>query len=228
MRVTERILTAVVVAVMAGLVVVPISQVVMRGVFTLPFIGAEELTRFLLICLVFLAYPLVVENGENIVMGELKAALPRPLRAAVNLAISVSAVVLCGFLAYVTAANILRNLMNATPTLGIPFVIFLGATLFGFASWARLLHRYPTALVMPFALLIPVSGIASGVLFLGESLAPMQALGAALVFAGLVVNVYGPRLRRARRRSTSSAASTSRSGRSSDSTSPASRAGTDS
>ena len=108
-------------------------------------------------------------------------------------------------------------------------VLFLAyaATLFGFASWARLLHRYPTALVSPFALLIPVSGVASGVVFLGESLAPMQALGAALVFAGLVVNVYGSRLRRTRR-STSSAASTSRSGRSSDSTSPASSGGTDS
>ena len=73
------------------------------------------------------------------------------------------------------------------------------ATLFGFASWARLLHRYPTALVSPFALLIPVSGIASGALFLGETLAPLQAVGAALVLAGLVVNVYGTRLRGAQR-----------------------------
>ena len=32
------------------------------------------------------------------------------------------------------------------------------ATLFGFASWARLLHRYPTSIVSPFALLIPISG----------------------------------------------------------------------
>ena len=74
--------------------------------------------------------------------------------------------------------------------------IFLAyvATLFGFASWARLLHRYPTALVSPFALLIPVSGLASGALFLGESLAPLQAGGVALVFAGLLVNVYGMRL----------------------------------
>ena len=71
------------------------------------------------------------------------------------------------------------------------------ATLFGFASWARLLHRYPTALVSPFALLIPVSGLASGAMFLGESLAPLQAAGAALVLAGLVVNVYGARWLRA-------------------------------
>lgn len=69
------------------------------------------------------------------------------------------------------------------------------ATLFGFASWARLLHRYPTALVSPFALLIPISGLACGALFLGESLALMQAIGVALVLAGLVVNVYGAPIR---------------------------------
>ena len=78
-------------------------------------------------------------------------------------------------------------------------VLFLAyaATLFGFASWARLLHRYPTALVAPFGLLIPVSGLASGALFLGESLAPLQAVGVGLVFAGLAVNVYGGRCARA-------------------------------
>ncbi len=38
-----------------------------------------------------------------------------------------------------TATNISRNLSNATPTLGIPFWIFLGATLFGFAG-AALVH----------------------------------------------------------------------------------------
>jgi len=67
------------------------------------------------------------------------------------------------------------------------------ATLFGFASWARLMHRYPTGLIAPFALLIPVSGLASGAILLGESLAPMQAVGAGLVLAGLGVNIYGGR-----------------------------------
>jgi O-acetylserine/cysteine efflux transporter len=81
-------------------------------------------------------------------------------------------------------------------------VLFMawGATLFGFASWARLLHRYPTALVSPFALLIPVSGLASGALFLGESLAPLQMAGVALVLGGLAVNVYGARMRSRRLR----------------------------
>jgi O-acetylserine/cysteine efflux transporter len=83
---------------------------------------------------------------------------------------------------------------------GCVLVLAWAATLFGFASWARLLHRYPTGLISPFALLIPVSGLASGALFLGESLAAMQIIGALLVFAGLVVNVYGARIRRWRPR----------------------------
>ena len=80
-------------------------------------------------------------------------------------------------------------------TWGCVLVLAWVATLFGFASWAKLLHRYPTGLIAPFALLIPVSGIISGAIFLGESLAPLQAVGGALVFAGLAENVYGPRIR---------------------------------
>lgn len=73
-------------------------------------------------------------------------------------------------------------------------ILFLawGATLFGFSSWNRLLQRYPSPLISPFALLIPVSGLASGALLLGERLSPAQAAGVLLVFAGLTINVYGP------------------------------------
>ena len=74
------------------------------------------------------------------------------------------------------------------------------ATLFGFASWAKLLHRYPTATVSPFALLIPVSGLASGAIFLDEGLAPLQIVGALLVLAGLAENVFGASLRASLRR----------------------------
>ena len=57
------------------------------------------------------------------------------------------------------------------------------------------MHRYPTGLISPFALLIPVSGLVSGALFLDESLAAMQFAGVLLVFAGLAVNVYGARMK---------------------------------
>ncbi len=93
-------------------------------------------------------------------------------------------------------SDVIRAVLSAGAlTWGCVLFMAYAATLFGFASWARLLHRYPTALVSPFALLIPVSGLASGALFVGESLAPMQMLGVAVVFAGLVVNLQGGRLR---------------------------------
>jgi len=76
-------------------------------------------------------------------------------------------------------------------------VLFMSyfATLFSLASWNALLHRYPTAVIAPFALLIPVSGLVSGALFLDEGLAPLQFAGAALVLAGLAWNVFGARAR---------------------------------
>jgi len=77
-------------------------------------------------------------------------------------------------------------------------VLFMSyfATLFGLASWNALLHRYPTAVIAPFALLIPVSGLASGAIFLGERLAGTQFVGVALVLAGLGWNVLGPQARK--------------------------------
>ncbi|MEP7061026.1 MAG: EamA family transporter [Betaproteobacteria bacterium] len=74
---------------------------------------------------------------------------------------------------------------------GCVFLLSWGATLFGFGSWAALLHRYPVGLISPFALLIPVSGLIFGALLLGETLASAQLIGVALVMAGLAINVFG-------------------------------------
>ncbi|MFO1032607.1 MAG: hypothetical protein U1E15_00365 [Hyphomicrobiales bacterium] len=40
---------------------------------------------------------------------------------------------------------------------------------------------------------MPVFGIASGVLVLGDHLGGMVIAGAVMVFAGLLLNVFGPR-----------------------------------
>jgi len=76
-------------------------------------------------------------------------------------------------------------------------VLFMSyfATLFGLARWNALLHRYPTAVIAPFALLIPVSGLVSGAIFLGDELALAQFAGVALVLAGLAWNVFGAQAR---------------------------------
>ncbi|NJR13520.1 MAG: EamA family transporter [Phyllobacteriaceae bacterium] len=69
-----------------------------------------------------------------------------------------------------------------------------GATAFAFSAWTWLLRTHPAAVVTPFALLIPVFGFAAMALAYDEKLSAMTALGAALVFAGLAVNVFGGRL----------------------------------
>lgn len=79
---------------------------------------------------------------------------------------------------------------------GIGSIAFMSyiATIFGFSAWASLLSRYPAGQVTPFALLIPVVGIVAGAVILGEGITPFEVAGAVLVFAGLVLNVFGPRL----------------------------------
>ncbi|MFV9682253.1 EamA family transporter [Pseudomonas sp. NY15367] len=69
-----------------------------------------------------------------------------------------------------------------------------GATILGYGLWSRLLSRYPASQVAPFSLLVPVVGISSAALLLGERLGGLQMLGAALVMAGLLINVWGGRL----------------------------------
>ncbi len=70
------------------------------------------------------------------------------------------------------------------------------ATLFGYSIWTRLLTRYPANQVAPFSLLVPVVGLTTGWLVYGEAMQPVHFAGAALLMAGLAVNVWGLRLRR--------------------------------
>lgn len=139
MTIARRFLAAFCVLVLAALVMVPFIQVMMRDVAGAAIIGAEEFTRFLLIVLVFAAYPLVVAERENIVMSEFHEAMPPALRRAVAFLITATTAAAAAFIAYVAWITIFKNLNNATPTLKIPFWIFLGSTFFGFAA-AALLH----------------------------------------------------------------------------------------
>jgi O-acetylserine/cysteine efflux transporter len=69
--------------------------------------------------------------------------------------------------------------------------------LFGFAAWIALLKRHSAASVTPFALLVPVFGIASAALLLGERPSGLELGGAALICAGLAATLLPPRERAA-------------------------------
>ena len=72
-------------------------------------------------------------------------------------------------------------------------VIYLGyfATIGGDRLWGKLLARLPAATVSPMALLVPVVGISSGSILLGEELSSWQVGGSLLVMVGLVIHMLG-------------------------------------
>ncbi|MEY3268121.1 MAG: hypothetical protein RL480_881 [Pseudomonadota bacterium] len=70
----------------------------------------------------------------------------------------------------------------------------VGNTLFGYGAWGWLLARYPAASVAPMALMVPVFGMGSAALLLGEPLPAWKLGAAALIIGGLAVNLFGPRL----------------------------------
>lgn len=78
------------------------------------------------------------------------------------------------------------------------FIVY-ASTLFGYGVWSMLLSHYPANLVAPFTLLVPIAGTASAALLLGEAVSGLEIAGSALVFLGLAVNVFGPRLAMVRR-----------------------------
>jgi O-acetylserine/cysteine efflux transporter len=67
------------------------------------------------------------------------------------------------------------------------------ATIFGFGTWSWLLGRYPASQVTPFALLVPVFGMAGGIIFLAERIEPLAMFGSVLVISGLTQSIFGSR-----------------------------------
>ncbi|SNY69971.1 O-acetylserine/cysteine exporter [Enterobacter sp. CC120223-11] len=87
--------------------------------------------------------------------------------------------------------------IDLTTILSLVYLAFV-ATIIGYGIWGSLLGRYETWRVAPLSLLVPVVGIASAALLLGETLSTLQLLGAVLIMGGLYINVFGLRIRRAK------------------------------
>lgn len=79
---------------------------------------------------------------------------------------------------------------NLTAVASVIYLAYF-ATLGGYGLWGRLLSRHPAAVVSPFALLVPIIGLSSSALLLGEALSLWQTIGGILVMVGLVVHIFG-------------------------------------
>lgn len=120
-------------ALLGLLVATPLAQVVMRGVFNVPMSGAEELARYFLITLTFVAASYVTCEGGQIRMEELQGLIPPRPRWFLQLAIEVCGIAMFGILFVAGAVTISNNLSNQTATLEMPFWLFMGPLAVGSA-----------------------------------------------------------------------------------------------
>lgn len=118
---------------LALLVLTPMAQVVMRGVFSLPFSGAEELARYFLLCLTFIGASWVTVRGGHIRMEEFQVLLPPRLRWLMQLLIDAAGVVVFAVFLVASLVTIAGNLDNQTATLELPFWLFMGPLAVGSA-----------------------------------------------------------------------------------------------
>lgn len=72
--------------------------------------------------------------------------------------------------------------------------VVLASTFFGFGIWSYLLGRYPAGIVAPFSLLVPIVGMTTGMLVLGETMSGVEIGGSVLVMLGLAIASMGGRL----------------------------------
>ncbi|PZU18620.1 MAG: hypothetical protein DI589_24175 [Shinella sp.] len=67
------------------------------------------------------------------------------------------------------------------------------STIFAYGVWGNLMQKYSASRVAPFALLVPVAGLASARFFLGAELNTAEWLGAVGILLALVINTVGQR-----------------------------------
>ncbi|MDL1968711.1 MAG: EamA family transporter [Deltaproteobacteria bacterium] len=79
---------------------------------------------------------------------------------------------------------------------GVGSILYTGlvSTVLAFAIWGKLFREYSPNVVAPFALLVPIFGIASSFVILNERFTQIELLSTCLVFVGLALIVFGSKL----------------------------------
>lgn len=127
----RKAVRAICLVLLAALIVTPLLQIVMRGIFNVPMSGAEELARYFLICMSFIGASYVTQTGGQIRMEEFQALIPPMPRWFLQMAIELLAVVIFAVFFVASIVTISNNLRNQTATLEMPFWLFMGPLAIG-------------------------------------------------------------------------------------------------
>ncbi|MBF7688926.1 EamA family transporter [Acinetobacter rathckeae] len=76
----------------------------------------------------------------------------------------------------------------------VVFYLSIVCSLVGYGLWGYLLNKYETWRVAPLTLLIPVVGLITGFIVLGERLSYTQYIGVVVIGLGLCINMFGQRV----------------------------------
>lgn len=74
------------------------------------------------------------------------------------------------------------------------------STLIGYGLWNKLIIRYGAGRIAPFSLLVPIFGLASAAIFLGEHFTVLDSTAALLILGGLAVHAFGGNFNKKRHR----------------------------
>ncbi len=99
--------------------------------------------------------------------------------------------ILGAFSLYFEGLNDIKNSLQSASMTSLYVVVWqsIGNTIIGYGLWNYLLNKYNASSVTPWALLVPVSGMAASAFLMSEPLQLWKIAAALLVIAGLGVNV---------------------------------------
>ncbi len=100
--------------------------------------------------------------------------------------------VLAALSLYFEGWMLIKSSIQSASMMSVYVVIWqtVGNTLIGYGIWNFLIGRYNAAVVMPWALLVPVSGMVASNMMLGESMPLWKVIAALLILSGLALNIY--------------------------------------
>lgn len=145
---------------------------------------------------------LTLAGGLGWALGNLSsrlAAPPRPLHLVLWMSVVPPVPMAAASLLVEGPDRVVTALTTATASstgllalLGLAYVVLL-ATLVGSGLWTALMARHPSGVVAPFSMLVPVAGISSSWLLLGDRTPLVEVALGGLVVAGVLVASTTPR-----------------------------------
>lgn len=139
-------------------------------------------------------FALVVLGGLGWALGNIasrQARAPRPLHLTLWMSVVPPVPMFALSLAFEGPGTILAALRTsgdaaAAPAwVGLAYTVVLG-TVVGSGIWVWLMARHPAGVVAPFSLLVPVVGMGTAVVVLGERPSPLELAGGVLVVGGVL------------------------------------------